>query len=174
MVAFPRANWAVLGRRRVFVVSAHINRVIGRFVPGSPQDGRSGIKEVAVGGGRGIDGSDHRGVIGLVNKVGIQSVEVAIDTSGTGTIVSSRVALRRNSRGAIFPGFSVGISEKEWMERGLGAGGAGCVVLGSAYILDRTITDDILGNSAIRGRCFRSVGLAITFHRCEYDRTRAC
>lgn len=57
---------------------------------------------MAVGGNRSIDGCDHRGVIGLAVKVGIQPVAVSTDNEGVDAFASSGDALREYSGGAIF------------------------------------------------------------------------
>lgn len=126
-----------------------------------------------MGGDRGGDRFGDRSVVWLVDEVLLQPVEVANDSSGIDAVASTRDALCRYSRGAIFSGFSVGCAEKEWVERGMGVGGAGDIVLDSAHLLDRTIAGDVLGDRAVRGTCFGVVSLAFTLYRCEYDRARA-
>lgn len=66
-----------------------------------------------VGGDRCGDRCNDWSVEWLVDEALLQPGEVATDTSNTDTVASSRDALCRYSRGAIFPGFSVGCAEKE-------------------------------------------------------------
>ena len=54
------------------------------------------------------------------------------------------------------------------MARGLGVGSAGGIVLGHAHLLDRTVTGDVLGNSAIREACFW-VGLVLVWAEALWD-----
>lgn len=129
---------------------------------------------MAVGGDRGIDGSDRRGVIGLVVTAGIQPVAVATDNEGVDALANTGDAICGHSGGTIFQGFSVGGAEEKRVERGVGVGGARNAVLAGAHLLDRTISGDVLGNRAVRGACFWIVSMAFAFYRCEYDRARAC